>query len=65
VISGSSANHNQPLAVRPRQAAELLNVGHDAIYALLNSGRLRSVKLDRSRLIPVTELERFLAEETS
>ncbi len=53
----------QPLAVSPRVAARYLDVGHDAIYRLLGEGRLRSVKLGRRRLIPVVELERFLAEE--
>lgn len=52
-----------PLAVSPRKAADYLDVGHDAIYQLLNQGRLRSVKLGRRRLIPMSELERFLTEE--
>ena len=52
-----------PLAVSPRKAALYLDVGHDAIYQLLNEGRLRSVKLGRRRLIPMTELERFLTDE--
>ena len=52
-----------PLAVSPRKAATYLDVGHDAIYQLLRQGRLRSVKLGRRRLIPVSELERFLADE--
>lgn len=52
-----------PLAVSPRKAAHYLDVGHDAIYTLLNQGRIRSVKLGRRRLIPIVELERFLADE--
>jgi excisionase family DNA binding protein len=52
-----------PLAVSPRKAAQYLGVGHDAIYQLLNQGRVRSVKLGRRRLIPMSELERFLADE--
>jgi excisionase family DNA binding protein len=52
-----------PLAVSPRKAAQYLDVGHDAIYQLLNQGRLRSVKLGRRRLIPMTELQRFLSDE--
>lgn len=52
-----------PLAVSPRRAAEYLGVGHDAIYQLLNQGRIRSVKLGRRRLIPLGELERFLSDE--
>ncbi|MHB8246415.1 MAG: excisionase family DNA-binding protein [Acidimicrobiales bacterium] len=52
-----------PLAVSPRKAAQYLDVGHDAIYQLLREGRLRSVRLGRRRLIPFSELERFLSEE--
>lgn len=52
-----------PLAVSPRAAAQQLGVGHDAIYTLLYQGRIRSVKLGRRRLIPISELERFLVEE--
>lgn len=52
-----------PLAVSPRKAAQYLDVGHDAIYTLLNQGRIKSVKLGRRRLIPVVELERFLTDE--
>jgi excisionase family DNA binding protein len=52
----------QPRAVSPRKAARYLDVGDDAIYQLLGQGRLRSVKLGRRRLIPLTELKRFLAE---
>jgi len=52
-----------PLAVSPRKAARYLDVGHDAIYQLLNQGRLRSVRLGRRRLIPMSELERFLSDE--
>ena len=52
-----------PLAVSPRQAARYLHVGHDSIYQLIGSGRLRSLKLGRRRLIPMAELQRFLADE--
>jgi excisionase family DNA binding protein len=61
--AGMTDNVPIPLAVSPRKAALCLDVGHDAIYQLLNEGRLRSVKLGRRRLIPVSELERFLADE--
>ncbi len=53
----------EPLAVSPRKAARYLDVGHDAIYQLIGQGRIRSVKLGRRRLIPVSELQRFLDEE--
>ena len=48
------------LLLRPEEAAEALAVGRDRIYELIGSGRLRSVKLGRSRRIPATELEAFV-----
>lgn len=53
----------QPLAVSARKAARYLDVGHDAIDQLLGRGRIRSTKLGRRRLIPISKLERFLTEE--
>jgi len=32
------------------------------LFQLLRDGRLKSVKVDRKRLIPGAELERFVAE---
>jgi excisionase family DNA binding protein len=61
--AGTNNHPFPPLAVSPRKAAQYLGVGHDAIYQLLNEGRMRSVKLGRRRLIPMSELERFLADE--
>ncbi len=50
------------LLLRPEEAAEALPVGRDRIYELMGSGFLRSVKLGRSRRIPVAELEAFVEE---
>lgn len=51
---------SERLAVSPREAAELLGVGADMVYELLNAGKLRSVALTQRRdgkvgrrLIPV------------
>lgn len=52
-----------PLAVSPRGAAKQLGVGHDAVYTLIYQGRIRSIKLGRRRLIPISELQRFLTDE--
>jgi len=48
-------------SVRPAEAAILLGVCRDTVYVLMRSGRLRSVKAGRARLIPVTAIEEFLA----
>ena len=48
------------MSVRPVEAAELLGVSRDTVYVLLRSGQLRSLKVGRARLIPVSSLEEFL-----
>ncbi|WP_174278455.1 excisionase family DNA-binding protein [Sphingomonas bacterium] len=41
----------EPLAVRVAVACSLTGLGRTTIYELLKSGRLRSVKVGRARLI--------------
>jgi len=50
------------LLYTPMEAAEQLGVGRTMLFQLLRDGRLKSVKVDRKRLIPGAELERFVAE---
>ena len=49
-----------PVLLRPEQAAEALNVGRTAVFALIRSGRLRSVKVGGLRRIPATALAEFV-----
>jgi excisionase family DNA binding protein len=44
------------------EAALMLGVGRSTMYELLETGRVRSVKVGSRRLIPVTALNDFLAE---
>ncbi|PWU53123.1 excisionase [Micromonospora globispora] len=48
-------------SVRPAEAAALLGVCRDTVYVLMRSGRLRSVKLGRARLIPIAAIDDFLS----
>jgi excisionase family DNA binding protein len=50
-----------PRCLRVEEAARLLNVGRSTAYELIRSGRLRSVKIGRRRLIPREALESLLA----
>ena len=54
----------QPRSVRPAEAAVLLGVCRDTVYVLMRSGRLRSVKLGRARLIPVAAIEELLKQDS-
>jgi excisionase family DNA binding protein len=50
-------------SVRPNEAAEILGVCRDTVYVLLRSGRLRSVKVGRARLIPLSAIEQLLSSD--
>lgn len=47
-----------------KQTAELLGVGNETVYRLLKRGLLRSSSALRTKVIPRTEIERFLKETT-
>jgi excisionase family DNA binding protein len=42
------------------EAAEALRLSRSALYELIRSGRLRSVKAGRRRLVPVSALEEYV-----
>ncbi len=50
-----------PRCLRVEDAAHLLNVGRSTAYDLIRSGRLRSIKIGRRRLVPRDALEDLLA----
>lgn len=52
-----------PLLVSVKQAARELGLGRDATYALVQSGRLRSVRVGTRRLVPRPELAAFVERE--
>ncbi|PTA43029.1 helix-turn-helix domain-containing protein [Micromonospora sp. RP3T] len=52
-----------PRSVRPAEAAALLGVCRDTVYVLMRSGRLRSIKAGRARLIPLTAIDDFLSAD--
>lgn len=51
----------RPLLVTPEEAAEILRIGRSKVYDLIRTGRLRSVKVDGSRRIPMACLDEFVA----
>lgn len=52
----------EPWAVRVDDACRLTGLGRTTIYGLLKSGRLRSVKVGRARLIDRASLQALLGE---
>ena len=50
----------EPLAHSPDRAAQRLGISTRAIYTHISTGELRSFKDGKRRLIPDTELQRFV-----
>lgn len=58
----NSTHGNDVQALSIAQAARALNVGRSTLYKLLANGTLRSVRVGRRRLIPLSEIARLLSE---
>ena len=48
------------LTYKPEEAAPMLGIGRNGIYALLRTGALRSIRIGRKILIPSSAIEEFL-----
>lgn len=52
---------NEPrLLLKPEEAAERLGIGRTQVFALISAGDLQSVKIGRSRRVPVSACEEFV-----
>lgn len=50
-----------PLLLNVDEAAEALRLSRSLLYELIRSGRLRTVKAGRRRLVPVSALAEYVA----
>jgi excisionase family DNA binding protein len=53
------------LLLTPIEAARALGIGRSKLYQLIQSGRLQSVLIGRSRRIPARALTNYIASLTS
>jgi excisionase family DNA binding protein len=56
----TNATHQHPL-LSISQTIRVLGIGRTHLYSLINSGRIKALKLGRRTLISSTEIERFLS----
>jgi excisionase family DNA binding protein len=49
-----------PVVYRVEEAAQALRLSRSAIYELIRSGQLRTIKQGRRRLVPVRALEEYV-----
>ena len=61
--SPNSGSSPQRMTLRKSEAAAALGVSPRTLHALLQSGQIGSFKLDRIVLIPVAELQAFIARK--
>ena len=52
----------EQLMYRPVEAAHMLGMGRTAVFGLIKSGRLRSIKLGGARFITADALRAFVRE---
>lgn len=50
----------QPLAVAPNEAARMMSIGRTMLYEEIASGRLRSGKIGKRRLITIEAIKDWL-----
>ncbi len=50
----------EPIVVTPKEAAEILRLSEVSIFKLIREGRIASIKLGRSRRIPLEALKRLV-----
>ncbi|TSA87904.1 helix-turn-helix domain-containing protein [Deinococcus detaillensis] len=48
------------LTRKPEEAAPMLGVGRNGVYDLIRSGALRSIRIGRKIVIPLSAIEDFL-----
>ena len=54
-----------PLAYRIERAAERLGIGRTTAYAEVASGRLRSFRVGKRRLVPASALAEYIADRVA
>lgn len=50
----------RPLLLRPEVAAEALGISRARLYELFASGHIETVKIGKSRRVPLAELEAYV-----
>jgi excisionase family DNA binding protein len=54
---------SEPLLLSIREAAKAAGIGRDRMYALVRSGRVRSVRVGSKRLVPRPEIPAWVDRE--
>jgi len=58
---GESKVRHVPVLLRPEEVAKSLAIGRTAVFDLIRTGELRSVKIGKSRRIPAEAVVEYVA----
>jgi excisionase family DNA binding protein len=58
---GESEVVQMPVLLRPEEVAKTLAIGRTAVFELIRTGELRSVKIGKSRRIPADAVVEYVA----
>jgi excisionase family DNA binding protein len=57
----TETNGRGRVLLRPEEVAEALSIGRSTVFHLMRSGELRSVKIGKSRRVPVDAVTEYVA----
>jgi excisionase family DNA binding protein len=60
-VQTTETNGRDRVLLRPEEVAEALSIGRSTVFALMRSGELRSVKIGKSRRVPVDAVTEYVA----
>lgn len=61
ILISTAPEIDQRLTRKPEEAGQILGIGRNGVYELLRNNKLRSIKVGRKILIPLSAIEEFLA----
>lgn len=57
---GPAPTGHRRLLLRPEEAAQVLGIGRSTLYELMAAGEVESVRIGKSRRIPIAALEDYV-----
>jgi excisionase family DNA binding protein len=57
----TETNGRGRVLLRPEEVAEVLSIGRSTVFQLMRAGELRSVKIGKSRRVPVDAVTEYVA----
>jgi excisionase family DNA binding protein len=60
-VQTTETNGRDRVLLRPEEVAQALSIGRSTVFALMRSGELRSVKIGKSRRVPVDAMTEYVA----